>query len=76
MRDLPEVRFVLDHLSKPPIARGELRPWADDLRALAALPNVAAKLSGLVTEADWTGWTVGSCARTRRWRWTRSGRTD
>jgi len=55
---LPEVRFVLDHLSKPPIARGELTPWADDLRALAAHPNVAAKLSGLVTEADWTRWTV------------------
>jgi L-fuconolactonase len=59
-RDLPDVRFVLDHLAKPPIARGELRPWADDLRALAACPNVAAKLSGLVTEADWTGWTVAA----------------
>jgi L-fuconolactonase len=58
VRALPEVRFVLDHLSKPPIARRELAPWADDLRALAAGPNVAAKLSGLVTEADWTGWTV------------------
>jgi L-fuconolactonase len=58
VRDLPDVRFVLDHLSKPPIARGQLRPWADDLRALAACPNVAAKLSGLVTEADRTGWTV------------------
>jgi L-fuconolactonase len=58
VRALPEVRFVLDHLSKPPIARGALVPWADDLRALAAGPNVAAKLSGLVTEADWTGWTV------------------
>jgi L-fuconolactonase len=58
VRALPEVRFVLDHLSKPPIARGELVGWADDLRALAAAPNVAAKLSGLVTEADWTGWTV------------------
>jgi L-fuconolactonase len=57
-RDLPELRFVLDHLSKPPIARGELRPWADDLRALAACPNVAAKVSGLVTEADWRTWTV------------------
>ena len=58
VRALPDVRFVLDHLSKPPIARGELRPWADDLRDLAACPNVAAKLSGLVTEADWTGWSV------------------
>lgn len=51
----PEVSFVLDHLGKPPIAAGELEPWASDLRALAAQPNVTAKLSGLVTEAapDW-----------------------
>ena len=59
-RDLPEIRFVLDHLSKPLIARGDTTPWADDLRALAALPNVAAKLSGLVTEADWTQWSVAT----------------
>ena len=32
---------------------GDLAAWAADLRALAALPNVAVKLSGLVTEADW-----------------------
>ena len=33
--------------------------WERDLRALAAQPNVWAKLSGLVTEADWTRWTPG-----------------
>jgi len=55
---LPQLTFVLDHLGKPPIASGDLEPWASDLRALAALPNTAAKLSGLVTEADPTSWTV------------------
>ena len=55
---LPELRFVVDHLAKPPIASGELEPWAADIRALAALPNVACKLSGLVTEADWSRWTI------------------
>ncbi|MBC9713789.1 amidohydrolase family protein [Streptomyces sp. TRM66268-LWL] len=55
---LPELTFVLDHLGKPPIARGEVEPWAGDLCALAALPNTVAKLSGLVTEADWARWTV------------------
>ncbi|MFF7590347.1 amidohydrolase family protein [Kitasatospora purpeofusca] len=48
---LPGLTFVLDHLGKPPIADGALDPWAADLRRLAALPNTAAKLSGLVTEA-------------------------
>jgi L-fuconolactonase len=55
-RDHPGLQFVLDHLGKPPIAAGELEPWASGLRALAAEPNVAAKLSGLQTIAspDWT----------------------
>ncbi len=55
-RALPEVSLVLDHLAKPFIARAELEPWASGLRDLAALPNVACKVSGLVTEADWSGW--------------------
>jgi L-fuconolactonase len=52
----PGLVFVLDHCSKPPIASGALEPWAGELRALARLPNVVCKLSGLVTEAapDWT----------------------
>ncbi len=63
---LPEVRFVLDHLAKPAIATGGWEPWATDLVALAALPNVSAKLSGLVTEARWDAWdarSIGPYAR-------------
>ncbi|MEU6468392.1 amidohydrolase family protein [Streptomyces massasporeus] len=55
---LPGLTFVLDHLGKPPIASGALEPWATGLRALAALPNTVAKLSGLLTEADPASWTV------------------
>jgi L-fuconolactonase len=55
---VPELTFVLDHLGKPPIAAGRTEPWAQDLRGLAALPNTSAKLSGLVTEADWRRWQV------------------
>jgi L-fuconolactonase len=50
-------RFVLDHLGKPDIRGGERRIWERDLRRLAAHPNVYAKLSGLVTEADHARWT-------------------
>ncbi|WP_405579486.1 amidohydrolase family protein [Streptomyces sp. NBC_01190] len=53
---LPEVEFVLDHGGKPPIAAGQWEPWAGQLAALAALPNVSCKLSGLITEADREGW--------------------
>jgi L-fuconolactonase len=55
---VPDLMFVLDHLGKPRIASGRTEPWAQDLRGLAALPNTSAKLSGLVTEADWHRWKV------------------
>ena len=50
-------RLVLDHLGKPDIRRAEIQEWRRDLRALSACGHVMAKLSGLVTEADWRGWT-------------------
>ncbi len=56
VRRFPRQRFVLDHLAKPEIARGEIRAWSRGLQDLAAAPNVVAKLSGLVTEADWKRW--------------------
>ncbi|GIM89563.1 amidohydrolase family protein [Paractinoplanes toevensis] len=58
-RALPSVRFALDHLGKPPIRSGDITRWAAGLAELAACPNVTAKVSGLVTEADWESWTVG-----------------
>ncbi|TCO46397.1 L-fuconolactonase [Kribbella antiqua] len=54
-RALPGLTFVVDHISKPVIG-DPLEPWAGQLRELAALPNVTCKLSGMVTEADWTNW--------------------
>ncbi len=50
--------FVLDHCAKPPVATGELEPWASRIRELARHDNVTCKLSGLVTEADWASWRV------------------
>ncbi|MEV4265137.1 amidohydrolase family protein [Kribbella sp. NPDC049584] len=54
-RNLPQLTFVVDHISKPVIGE-PLEPWAGQLRELAALPNVTCKLSGMVTEAPWTTW--------------------
>jgi len=58
VRALDDLVFVVDHLSKPPIARGELEPWATHMRALAEHEHVVCKLSGMVTEADWAAWTI------------------
>jgi L-fuconolactonase len=55
---LPEQHFVLDHLAKPPIRAHEIDVWEHDIRELASYPNVFAKLSGLTTEADWSGWAL------------------
>ncbi|MGW3461924.1 amidohydrolase family protein, partial [Streptomyces olivaceoviridis] len=41
----------VDHAGKPPIAAGAVEPWAAHMHELAALPNVAVKFSGLLTEA-------------------------
>ena len=61
-RRLPEVSFVLDHLGKPDVKGGLLDPWREHVAALAALPNVACKVSGLVTEADHATWTAADLA--------------
>lgn len=54
----PEQPFVLDHIAKPRIREGAIEPWALNIRELAQRENVCCKLSGLVTEADWSHWTL------------------
>ena len=53
----PRQTFVLDHIAKPDIRAGEMEPWATHLRELAEHDNVYCKLSGMITEGDWEGWT-------------------
>ncbi len=49
-RALPDLQFVLDHLGNPDLTPELPRSWADPILALAVLPNVAAKLSGVLGE--------------------------
>ena len=52
----PDVTFVLDHCGVPDVKGRAFDPWREDIRALAARPNVHCKISGLVAyaAADWT----------------------
>lgn len=59
---VPGLTMVIDHLAKPPIARGEMRPWADQLARAAECPGVYAKISGLNTAADWERWSGADLA--------------
>lgn len=52
----PDVQFVLDHCGMPDIASRALEPWRREISAMAELPNVAAKISGIgaYAQPDWT----------------------
>ena len=58
VRACPDVQFVMDHISKPYIAKKEIEPWKTLMSELATFPNVLCKVSGLVTEANWKDWEV------------------
>ncbi|MFL5806783.1 MAG: amidohydrolase family protein [Roseiflexaceae bacterium] len=62
VRQCPATSFILDHIAKPDIANHLLDPWREQMRDLAALPNVVCKVSGMVTEADQQGWMADDLA--------------
>jgi L-fuconolactonase len=55
-RKRPDTTFVIDHIAKPDIAHREISEWSALMAPFGALPNVHCKLSGMVTEADWSAW--------------------
>jgi L-fuconolactonase len=59
VRLCPDTTFVLDHIGKPNVGKGdkdELAAWSQSIHQLAANENVYCKVSGMVTEADWKSW--------------------
>lgn len=52
----PHQTFVLDHVAKPKISGLVMDPWRSNLVELARRENVYCKLSGMVTEANWSSW--------------------
>lgn len=53
---LPNLRGIIDHLSKPDMTRSETGQWGQDIERMAQHPRMMCKISGLVTEAgaDWS----------------------
>lgn len=58
----PDTQFVLDHLGKPDIAGGGWAAYREHMAVLSSFPHVAAKISGLATEARRNAWTVDDLA--------------
>ncbi|HEX8487888.1 MAG TPA: amidohydrolase family protein [Propionibacteriaceae bacterium] len=54
----PELRLVVDHLSRPPIGQAEVEPWWSLIARAAASPQVSAKVSGLYPDADRMAWST------------------
>ena len=55
-RRVPGLKMVVDHLAKPLIRARELEPWRTDLAAVAKIPGMHCKISGMVNEADMARW--------------------
>ena len=56
VQNFPNQKFVLDHIAKPYIKRGEIAMWKRQIEKLAEYDNTYCKVSGMVTEADWKNW--------------------
>ncbi|HZY80426.1 MAG TPA: amidohydrolase family protein [Cyclobacteriaceae bacterium] len=58
----PKQKFIIDHIAKPAIAKGEIKQWEKYMRSIAKHENVYCKLSGIVTEADINHWSYEDLA--------------
>lgn len=56
VKQIPEQRFVIDHIAKPDIRNNKIEEWKKDLSVFRGLPNVYCKISGMVTETKWKEW--------------------
>jgi L-fuconolactonase len=52
----PDQMFVVDHIAKPDIRNKKIDDWKKDIQALAKHDHVFCKISGMVTEANWSTW--------------------
>jgi L-fuconolactonase len=55
---IPNLRAVVDHISKPEIKNRKLDPWRSLMAEAAKHPGLHCKLSGIITEADHKTWTA------------------
>ncbi len=53
----PNQKFIVDHCAKPNIKEVEIAIWKKNIEKLSNFKNVACKISGLTTEANWNTWT-------------------
>lgn len=57
IKHFPNQKFVIDHIAKPNIKEGFYDDWAVLMTEISRYENVFCKLSGMITEADFSSWT-------------------
>jgi len=57
VKRFPQQKFVIDHIAKPYIKDGYFDGWAALMKEIAIQENVYCKLSGMITEAEYSSWT-------------------
>ena len=58
LEKVPNLRAVVDHISKPDIKAHKIEPWKSYIREVAGYRNTYCKLSGMITEAGHRNWTL------------------
>lgn len=58
VQSLDDQPIVIDHLGKPDIKNHAIAEWKRHMRQFRSLDHVCCKVSGMVTEAKWNGWTL------------------
>ena len=74
VRSMPDLRFVIDHLGKPPIRDGDIKTWAERITPFGALPNAWCKLRASLPRPTGPRGPSRTCGRRWTTRSTSSGR--
>lgn len=53
----PDQLFVIDHIAKPKIKEQKMNNWYKQMKILSTYDHVYCKISGMVTEANWSNQT-------------------
>lgn len=62
VKRFPNQKFVIDHIAKPYIKDGFINGWSVLMKEIAKCENVYCKMSGMITESDYTSWTRSQIA--------------
>jgi L-fuconolactonase len=56
IRQLPDNKLIIDHIAKPDIKNKSITRWSNYMKEISKHEKVYVKVSGMVTEADYTHW--------------------